>query len=650
MCSVGRYCRPVPTWGEQVERERRRKYLVPRAAEARVAAFLDDPSRRLLHVRGMPGIGKTALLEHVANSAESRTQLLSAKTWLEPGGAAGSVDLEADLILLDDLDQGGLDFGDLAHSTLAALGDHQKVILASRRALPDRWVLDPGWASLLDLFELEELTPEEASELLAMSGVPAVAHASLSRALSGHPLALRLAAPAWDGFDWSTQHDLRRAFLGFMLDGVSPAERRVFEVAALNRIVTPELVADVGAGDFGAYFRTAESPLVTRTKGGLALRRVLREPLSQEFHHAQPDLRDSVLRRSVAHSEDKGRVGPQERRVFWATNAVELIGHALRHRSETTEATWHRRPVRATDHDEILALVSNRLGPGSAAIARQWLEHAPRGAFVAEDDDGIASFVQFLSLEEGAAGNGSIEDPVVAAFLSAARERGVDAARLARFYVTADETPRGLPFLIQETTAQLLFATDIALGFSAQPSWMLEMYRELAAHPRVAELEVDGQPWSVSYEDLRQHSPEELFRRWSLILQADPTILGGGGPTASPVDPAQLYRQLRAALRAYHDSGRLGRTALAKSPTVRERVAASEARDPIAALRAALKEVVGELERSGPDERHRQVLEATYFAEPRKHFAVAEDLGVGASTHRRHLKEAIERLCELWPP
>ena len=30
--------------------------------------------------------------------------------------------------------------------------------------------------------------------------------------------------------------------------------------------------------------------------------------------------------------------------------------------------------------------------------------------------------------------------------------------------------------------------------------------------------------------------------------------------------------------------------------------------------------------------------------------AVAEELGVGASTHRRHLKMAIERLAELWPP
>lgn len=597
----------------------------------------------------MPGMGKTALLEHLLRSSERRTHLLSAKAWLEPGGAS-SVDLDADLILVDDVDKDGLGFEDLARSSLAGLGDHQKVILASRRPLSDRWVLDPGWGALIDRFELPEPTPEEASELLTMLGVPAVAHASLSRTLYRHPLALRLAAPAWDGFDWSTQPGLRQAFLGFMLDGVSPGERRVLEVAALNRIVTPELIADVGAGDMDAYFRAVNSPLVTQADGGLALREVLREPLSREFGDAQPDLRDSVLRRSVAHSEAKGRVGPRSRRVFWATNAVELIGHALRHRSETTELTWRRRPARATDHDAIAALVSSRLGPHSAVIARGWLEHAPHGAFVAEDDDGIASFVQFLSLEDAAHDRSPVDDPATTAFLRVARESGVETARLARFYVTADDTPRGLPFIIQETTAQLLFATDIALSFSAQPNWMLEMYRELAAHPRVAELEFDGEPWSVSCEDLRRHPPEELFRRWSLILQADPTILGGEGPTVSQVDPAQLYRKLRQALRAYHDAGRLGRVALAKSPTVRERVAAGDAPDPKAALRAALREVVEKLERTGPDERSRQVLEATYFAEPRKHFAVADELGIGASTHRRHLKVAIERLTELWPP
>ncbi len=639
------------TWAERVASERQ-ALLVPReTADAWFDAFLANDARRLLCVEGPPGSGKSILLERYRKLARDDARIgdggvawLSAKARPSTQEAwVTAFDPAARIILLDDFEALLPMLPFVLGSLMPSLGDEQKLVVAGRRTLPA--MHDPGWSAIVTRHQLAPLSADESELLLARAGVPEPVRAGLRALAAGHPLALRVMASDWDGFDWRERHEARHAFLRRMLDGVHPAERQVLEVAALNRVVTTGLLERIKPTLVDAFHSVTALSLTVREAGGLSLMPVLREPLAQELAYSTPDLRDSILRASLAHAEEQTRVGPRERRVFWATNSVELIGRALRRGSSVSSTGGSVVAAREEHVDEVSAAVETHLGSQSAGYARQWLTRQPRGARLVFDAQGLIAYIHFLDLACLEATDVA-EDPVVAAFALHARETEARRARLARFYLPVEE--RGLGFIVQETTAELLFGVDLELAGSAQPDRFLDRYQELATHPKVARLEVDGEPWSVSAEDLRRYTPADLHRIWSQICQNDPQLLGAAEETVSRFDPEQAYAELRRTLRAFHDPRRLARSPLAHAGQVRRLVASGEEPDLPSALRRMLHELVTSLGETGVDGQARRVLEASYFRPPRKQLAIARELGVGESTYRRHLKLALERLAERW--
>lgn len=648
--SVLGYFRVVSTWGERIEAARRDRIVPRRVEEARFAEFLDDASLRLFAIHGMPGSGKSTLLRRFEAMVDGPVQTLRAASRPPTREAwRDAFDPTARLIALDDVHRLAEILPYLVDTVLPTLRSHQQLVVAGSRPLPSRLLHDPGWSPLVETMVLGPLSRDEAQLLLARAGVPAPVRADLVELAAGHPLALQLIAERWDGFDWSRNHATRRAFLDHMLDGVPPAERRVLDVAALNPVVTPELLADLDTSLSDAFHSVAELPLATRAPGGLAVEPVLREPLAQELACSTPDLRDSLLRASLAHAESKSRVGPRERRVFWAGHSAELIGRAMRSHGPTALPGLTSGLARTEDVDEIAERIEARLGRQSAHIARRWLDRSPRGAHVAWHEGAVVAYVHFLDLDDARATEE--DDPAAAAFLRHAQLTGASRARLARFYLPLGDNDGGLPFVMHETTARLLFGAGLDLACSAQPEWMVERYRELGAHPAVARFTLDGEAWSLRSEDLRKYTPADLVRIWNQLGRNDPSLLSGAAGGAEDgvfATAEEAYPELRRALRAYHDARRLARSPLARSPRVRARVASGEAPDPVDALRASLAVAVRELGVSGQDARSRRVIEASFFSEPRKQIAIARDLGMGESTYRRHLSTAIERLAEIW--
>lgn len=115
-------------------------------------------------------------------------------------------------------------------------------------------------------------------------------------------------------------------------------------------------------------------------------------------------------------------------------------------------------------------------------------------------------------------------------------------------------------------------------------------------------------------------------------------------------DRADFLRQLRAALRALHDTSALQRNPLVWSSLVRDAAQGDDARARARGLTRALHVAVAELGDAGANGRHRELLRRAFMEPSAKQYALAVELGIGYSTFRRHLGTAIEALAdELWP-
>src|SRR5690606_7824866 len=87
------------------------------------------------------------------------------------------------------------------------------VVLAGRSTPDPMWHADPAWTGRLQIVELGDLEPMDATALLAARGVATESHDLLRTFAGGHPLALSLAAASatehrGPGSHWSAPPDL----------------------------------------------------------------------------------------------------------------------------------------------------------------------------------------------------------------------------------------------------------------------------------------------------------------------------------------------------------------------------------------------------------------------------------------------------------
>jgi AAA ATPase-like protein len=213
MTSVGRRRGEVgqpETVADRLRRARRR-HFVGRAGElelVRSALQASEPSIAVLFVHGPGGVGKTALLGRVAETA-GRAGLAAWPLDLRgveaspPGfraavagalgvahGMAAASALRGEgrrVLLLDTFEAvGGLEDW-VREQFLPEVGANTLVVIAGREPPGADWLADGGWRELLRVVSLRNLPPGDARALLRAEGVATACTTGRSRSRMGTP-------------------------------------------------------------------------------------------------------------------------------------------------------------------------------------------------------------------------------------------------------------------------------------------------------------------------------------------------------------------------------------------------------------------------------------------------------------------------------
>jgi MoxR-like ATPase len=434
--------------GESLER-RARETLVGRDGElTRLVAFATGNGPFVLHVHGLPGIGKTqvlhALAERLRDEAPDVEVITVDAGEVEPSPAAFCAHLApgakepADaaravtaagrrvLLVLDRYETFRLLDTWIRQVFVPALGDGVRVLLAGRAPPRPAWLVAPGWSGHLSTLELGPLPREVALAYLIRQGVQPALAAELERVAGGHPLALSMAvALVGTGAPVSTMgaasapdalvDQLAELFLEEVPDATT---RRVLQAACLVRTVTTPLVEamlpDIPCED--ALARLRALPFVRPTAHGLVVDDAVRAALDRALSATDPSLRAEHRRAAAGVVARQLRAAP--RAELWRTTADVLY---LLENPDLREAFFPRRasaisiePAAERDGPAVRAIVEQHEGrDAAAAFASTWRHHRA-SCHVARDAAGdVAGLVQVLRPSELA--RGVIDkDPVLA--------------------------------------------------------------------------------------------------------------------------------------------------------------------------------------------------------------------------------------------
>ncbi len=381
----------MSTLRERVE-QRDKEHFVGRERELALVdrVLRGDDDTRVLHVVGIGGIGKSTFLREVARRAGD---LGYAVVWvdgrdlppfpdeLDPALASIAA-ADRSFVVFDNYELVSSLDSHLRDTVLPDLPDTTVVAFGSRLK-PARGWYDGGWDALVHVMELQPLLPAEVRELAAHHGVRSeVAADELVARSHGSPLAVVVGAQTGTG---GSMAELADRLLG---DEVDTDRFRILAVAALARVVTPELleavIPDADAHD--SYKWLADRSFSEPLADGVALHALVASAVSQALRERDPAGEAALRRRIVDTVYRRALTGQmtlsmdlqhlvQDETVRWGFASdvgsryrmdsvrpgdVEIIGRILHHVG--LDDWWATTAVFFTDHPDCVGVARDRDG------------------------------------------------------------------------------------------------------------------------------------------------------------------------------------------------------------------------------------------------------------------------------------------------
>lgn len=681
---------PVGTLGE-VLASRRRRCFVGRTGELElVRAALDatEPLFSVLWFAGPGGIGKTSLLEAIAEEAEEvrgssvvrldgRDLPSSPRVALDVvrealGASHGNEAVaatEGRLVLLFD-----------SYERLGALDDWVRTWLLPRlpataltvvacRELPGpAWRADPAWRELLRVVSLRNLGPEESRSYLRACGVDEAVHDRLVQVSHGHPLGLSLLADVVARGGEATADPLAPDLVGALVrrfvDVVPTGPRRsALEVCALARVTNEALLRDAlaldDAHELFAWLR--DLSFVESGPDGLLPHDLARDVLDADLRWRDPDGYRDLFRRVRGHIYDtlkSSRGREQQRSIFDLKFVFRNLPGVLSPVDWDVWGQHYPEPAAPGDRGRIIELVAAIEGQASAAIAERWLDLQPQGFLVLRsEDDEVSGFVALLDLTVAAERERRADPGAEAAWDYAHRfspPRPGEVITQTRFVVDREAYQGPSPTLNAVPIATLqryLETRQLAWDFLTlhEPEPWDEFFA-LADLPRApgADFLVGGRRYGLYGHDFRRVSVDALMELWTeRALVQNVTLRPAVPDDVLVLSQADFTDAARQALRDLHR-----RHLLARNPLLRTRLARDYAgtNEPDAeALEGLLRAAVDALREHPRDDKLLRAVERTYLRPATTQEAAAEVLGLPFSTYRRHLSQGVQRIVAwLW--
>ena len=397
--------------------------LVGRRAELqRLEDFAVADEPLVMHIQGIPGIGKTHLLNALAADigAKGVSVVRIDARWCEPSPAAlcrafsreiGAPESEDSatvasglsnenkrtLLVIDSYESFRLLDSWLRQNFLPTLGDGVRTILSGREAPRPAWRIAPAWRGLFDSMVLETFSPEVALEYLTAKGVPEGSARELNRIARGHPLALSLGLALYSAGgkvrgSAGTRHEVLEHMAALFLEDADAETIRVVQAASLVRTATAPLLAamlpDIPAD--GALDRLRALPFVSSGPHGLLVHDAVRAPVTAAFKSRDPARYQAYRRAASQVVRDQYRQAP--RSDHWRCTADVLYLLENQNLREgffpTTESAVSVEPARAEDWSAISAVLRKYDGAQSRQALEQWWRSHPDSFFVVRDEQG----------------------------------------------------------------------------------------------------------------------------------------------------------------------------------------------------------------------------------------------------------------------
>jgi hypothetical protein len=679
--------RPDPrsaTVGERLA-ERRRALFVGRAAEIelfRAALAAPDPPFSVLFLHGPGGIGKSALLDRLADAARetgARIVRLEVDALVADRSAlASAVDLVAAsrhgdrepsparaVVLVDGYERAGPMEGPIRDELVAGLPGDAIAVLASRLPPQSGWD-DPVWRERLRTVALRGLPPAEAHEVLHRAGVPESQTQRLAEPAHGHPLALGLLADlarrdATSAGPPGLDVDLVTVLLHRLVDVVpGPLPRQALQVCALARVTTQPLLRDaLGVDDAVELFDWLHGlSFVDAGPEGLQPHELARDVLDLDLRWRDPEGYRAVFRRVRAHvhglvdSTDPRR---REQAMFDVKFIFRNLPGVL---SPVDWASWgtHRpEPATPGDHDEILQLVARHEGDDVVPLARDWLGSQPEGFMVLRgQEDRLRGFVGLLDLTAARADQIAADPPVAAAWAHAHRGGPIREGEMVtqtRFvidrecYQDPSPTLNAVPVVTLKRYLEMRRLAFDYLTLAEPESW--DDYFRVAGLPRVAggDTVIGRHRFGLFCHDFRAVPISAMIDAWEeQVLAQDFHRPAPSPPGPSVPDRSEFAANIRQALGDLHRADLLERSALLRTRLLVDRAAPCPPDG--AALAALLLEAAESLRDDPRDDRLWQAIRRTYLVPAGTQESAAASLGLPFSTYRRHLSRGRDRIVE----
>jgi hypothetical protein len=390
---------------------------------------------RVIHVHGISGIGKSALISEFSAiwRSKKRTVLLLDGRTIEPTESGFQHELSRQLrigrptlgsivrvlskrnravvIALDSYELLGLLDAWLRQVFLSQVGKKVRLILASRFPPAPQWTETAEWRGSFRSLDLGPLKDVAAFELLRSLGADETKARAIATFARGHPLALVMAGAASTQLpsepNRTPQHAMSAIAHRFLAEVEEPQLREAVRAASVVRRVTRSLLRALmpSLQDDLLFDRLANLPFMESARDGLMMLDAIREAIRTDLEAIDPPTCQRYRRaawQQLNHEAKSAVFGSLWR---YSADLIFLINNpAIREAFFPRDvAKFYVERAGAADGTAILSIAADHESLEAARIVEDWWKYLPRSFCVIRDARGqIAGFYCLLDVDDEA--------------------------------------------------------------------------------------------------------------------------------------------------------------------------------------------------------------------------------------------------------